>query len=177
VADARAAFARAATINPDIPWSYPEQARVELVAARWAARMGTDRSPYLANAEAAVERALELNRRSSLAWRMAAELELERARWARVRKRPGLIHVGRGLDAADSALELNPGSAATLLTRAALLVERVRLQSPSSTRRRAAASAQSLVDRALELNGHLSRECSTLGAELSALVEAPGAAD
>jgi hypothetical protein len=69
----------------------------------------------------------------------------------------------------DEALRLNPAFAQAMVTRAALLGEQAVQHSNPAARRRTAAEATDLLERALELNRLLESECQEVRARLAEL--------
>jgi len=159
---ARDSLDRAIEINPTIFWAYPERSGVEILAARWAMRIGQSSDSYLQAAATAADQALAANPQNAAGYQTAAEVYRWRAEWLLSLQRDPQDDIAAGRRLAARALELNPSLANAMVTDAALQLLQAEVTVAPAPRSRLIAEARTTLDRAAQLNPLLADETSAL---------------
>jgi serine/threonine protein kinase len=170
LAQAHAAFKRAAEIDPAYPDTPSESSKALVVEARHLARSGRDPQAVFAKAEESAKRALALAGPTHPdVLRALAEVHRWRAEWRASRHASVASDLRDGLAATGRALAANPSHADSLETEGALHVIAARAAVSPSERRDAAAKARAALERALAISANLEHEIRPLLEEAALL--------
>jgi predicted Ser/Thr protein kinase len=155
LAAADAALGEYLRLNANDADAFLEQARVRLVAARWALKRRTSPMTALGDATADLRRAEEVNARNPDV--LFAQAQVARFEAEADPRRTG-TSLREGLDRVGKALAINPGEGRYLALRGLLLYRAARLEADPGLRQEGARQAVASLQAALTANPLLARE-------------------